>query len=74
MDETRFQSFKVSTFQRYAGFVMSAEAKTHYGSTLVLLVLGMLALYGGANWLVVLIPAAVLVWVGAHPALRSGRN
>ena len=41
---------------------MSAEAKKSYGSTLVLLILGVLALYGGSVWLLVLIPAAVLVW------------
>jgi hypothetical protein len=53
---------------------MSAEAKTHYGSTLALLALGVLALYGGPTWLLVLVPAALLVWFAARPMLGSGRN
>ena len=54
---------------------MSADAKKSYGSTLILFVLGVLALYAGARWLVILIPAAVLVWrVAAAPALGKGRN
>ncbi len=39
---------------------MSAEAKKGYGSTMILLILGVLALYGGALWLLLLIPAAVV--------------
>jgi len=50
---------------------MSAEAKKSYGSTLALLMLGLLALYGGTSWLLVLIPAAVLVWYAAAAARRS---
>jgi len=53
---------------------MSAEAKTGYGSTLALLLFGVLALYLGSRWLVLLIPAALLIWYGAAPILRSGRN
>jgi len=53
---------------------MSAEAKKHYGSSLALLALGMLALYGGPQLLLLLIPAAVLVWYAANPKLRSSRN
>jgi hypothetical protein len=41
---------------------MSADAKRKYGSTIVLVVLGILALYGGPPWLLLLIPAAVLIW------------
>jgi len=52
---------------------MSAEAKKHYGSTLVLLALGVLAFYAGPNWLLVLVPAALLVWF-AGPMFGSGRN
>lgn len=44
---------------------MSKEAKKGYGSTLALLSLGVLAFYGGSAWLLVLIPAAVLVWRAA---------
>jgi len=53
---------------------MSTEAKTGYGSTLALLLIGVLAFYLGARWLTLLIPAAVLIWYSAGPILRSGRN
>jgi hypothetical protein len=41
---------------------MSADAKRKYGSTIALIVLGILALYGGPAWLLLAIPAAVLIW------------
>ena len=44
------------------------------GWTIVLILLGMVALFGGAKWLAVLIPAAVLVWYGVGPMLGGGRN
>ncbi len=44
------------------------------GWTVVLIILGMAALYGGAKWLTLLIPAALLVWYTAKPPLRTGRN
>jgi hypothetical protein len=51
---------------------------TNLGSTLVwtilLILLGVAALCGGTKWLALLIPAAMLVWYGAGPTLRSGRN
>ncbi len=53
---------------------MSMDAKKSMGWTVVLILMGMAALYGGSKWLVLLIPAAVLVWYGAGPMLRSGRN
>ena len=53
---------------------MSATSKKSMTSTLVLILLGMAALYGGSRWLTILIPAAVLVWYGAAPALRIGRG
>ena len=53
---------------------MSADAKTNYGMTLVLIVLGVIALYAGARWLLLLIPAAAVVWFAAAPRLRRGRN
>jgi hypothetical protein len=40
---------------------MSTESKKGYGLTFVLIILGLFALYGGAQWLMVLIPAALLV-------------
>jgi hypothetical protein len=30
-----------------------------------MMILGLLALYGGMQWLVILVPAAVLVWYAA---------
>jgi hypothetical protein len=53
---------------------MSMDAKKSMGWMVVLILLGVAALVGGAMWLVVLIPAATLVWLGAAPALRGGRN
>lgn len=55
--------------------IMSADAKKGYGSTMVLVILGVLALYVGAHWLLVLIPAALLVWYAAAGAtFRRSRN
>jgi hypothetical protein len=53
---------------------MSANSKKSITSTTLLILLGMAALFGGAKWLVLLIPAATLVWFGAGSALRGGRN
>jgi hypothetical protein len=41
---------------------MSADAKRKYGSTIALIVLGILALYGSPPWVLLAIPAAVLIW------------
>jgi hypothetical protein len=48
---------------------MSADAKKGYGSTLALLLFGVFALYGGARWLPLLIPAAALVWYSASAGM-----
>ena len=53
---------------------MSANTKNSMGRTLALTLLGLLALLAGVKWLVVLVPAAMLVWFGAPPGLRIGRN
>jgi hypothetical protein len=53
---------------------MSMKTKKSIGSTLILILLGLIALFAGPNWLGVLIPAALLVWYAASPALHSGRN
>jgi len=53
---------------------MSTDAKKGYGSTLALLLFGVLAFYLGARWLILLIPAAMLIWYGAGSMLGSGRN
>ncbi len=44
------------------------------GGTMVLILLGLAVFFGGAKWLVALIPAALLVWYGTGPAWRRGRN
>jgi hypothetical protein len=53
---------------------MSANSKKSMGWTVVLILLGMGALYGGSKWLTLLIPAALFVWYVAKPRLRTGRN
>ena len=54
---------------------MSADTKKGYGSTIALLIFGVLALYGGMRWLPVLVPAAALVWyAAAGVGLRRRRN
>jgi hypothetical protein len=53
---------------------MSADAKRGYGSTIVLMIMGMLALYGDGRWLLLLIPTAVAVYAAAGVALRRKRN
>jgi hypothetical protein len=44
---------------------MSAEVKKGYGSTMIFMILGILALYGGVVWLLALVPVALLVWYAA---------
>ncbi len=53
---------------------MSRNSKKSMGWMTVLILLGLVALFAGEKWLVLLIPAAVLVWYGVGPAVRSGRN
>jgi hypothetical protein len=53
---------------------MSENSKKSMGWTVVLIFLGMAALYGGSKWLGLLIPAAVIVWYAARPMLGTGRN
>jgi hypothetical protein len=53
---------------------MSRDVKKSMGSTIVLILLGIAALFGGVKSLVLLIPAAMLVWYGARPMPRKGRN
>ena len=40
----------------------------------LLIVLGMVALYAGPAWLVVLVPAAFLVWRGSRPLLANTQH
>jgi len=44
------------------------------GFTALLLLFGILALYGGAHWLGWLIPAAVVVWLIAGARCHSRRD
>jgi hypothetical protein len=53
---------------------MSVEAKKGYGSTLILLFLGVLALHFGGSWLPVLVPAAMIVWFGSELSLRGEQH
>jgi hypothetical protein len=54
---------------------MSTDAKKGYGSTIAMITLGMLALYGGAHWLVVLVPVGALIWFAAdRVVLKRSRN
>ena len=53
---------------------MSADLKKSTSWAAVLILFGLIALFGGVKSLAVLIPAAVLVWVVAKPPLRTGRN
>jgi len=53
---------------------MSANSKKSILWTIILVILGMAALYGGAKWLSLLIPAAMLVWFVAKPSLGTGQN
>jgi hypothetical protein len=53
---------------------MSADSKKSTGATVILIILGLAAIFGGARWLALLIPAAVLVWYRAGSAWRTGRN
>jgi hypothetical protein len=53
---------------------MSMNSKKSIGGTSILIVLGLVALFVGVKWLVVLVPVAMMVWYGLDPALRSGRN
>ena len=50
------------------------DAKKTTGWTILLILLGVAALFGGVKSLLLLIPAALLVWYGARPPLRRGRN
>ena len=53
---------------------MSRNSKKSMGWTVVLILLGLVALFVGAKSLVVLIPAAMMVWYRVGPGLQSGRS
>jgi hypothetical protein len=54
--------------------IMSVDSKKSMGWTVVLILLGLVALFAGAIWLTLLIPAALLIWYGVGPMLGRGRN
>jgi hypothetical protein len=64
----------ISEFKNCRKIAMRTNAKKSIGWMIVLVMFGLIALYGGEKWLVVLIPAAMLVWYGTIPTLKSGRN
>lgn len=53
---------------------MSVNAKKSIGWTIVLMLLGVVALYAGMESLILLIPAATLIWYTSKPLLRTGPN
>jgi hypothetical protein len=53
---------------------MSSNAKKSGGASVVLVLMGLLVLFTGEKSLIVLIPAAVLVWYKAAPKFRRTRN
>lgn len=53
---------------------MSVNSKKSMGWSVVLILLGMVAIYAGVKSLILIIPVATLVWLSARPVLRSGRN
>jgi len=53
---------------------MASNTKRSIGATAALILMGLLVLFAGDKSLIVLIPAAVLVWYMAAPRLRRSRN
>ena len=53
---------------------MSLENKKSIGLSVLLIMLGTVAMYEGLISLIVLVPVALFVWYEAKPVLRSGRN
>lgn len=53
---------------------MSMESKKSLSLAFILMLLGVFAMYAGLRSLIVLVPAAMLIWNEARPRLGSGRN
>jgi len=53
---------------------VNRDAKKTIGRSIILIFLGIAALWGGVQSLVLLIPAALVVWYSARPVPQSGRN
>jgi hypothetical protein len=65
-------NFKNSNPQN-SNFQSSSFQKT-IGWTILLILLGVAAICGGTKWLIVLVPAAMLVWYGSRATVWSSRN
>jgi hypothetical protein len=53
---------------------MRRNSKSSALWAIVLILFGIVAFFGGMKWLIPLIPAAMLIWFGVGPSLRTGRN
>ena len=53
---------------------MTSHSKNTLIRGLLLILLGLIAIFAGTKSLILLIPAATLVWFEARPTLRGGRN
>jgi hypothetical protein len=53
---------------------MNTTSNESLGSGALLVLFGMLALYGGTGWLGLLIPAAVVLWLIASARCRARRT
>lgn len=53
---------------------MTARSKNSILRATLLVLLGVLAIYVGARWLILIIPAATLLWYQDLNILRTGRN
>lgn len=53
---------------------MNKDVQKSIAAALALILLGILVLLTGERSIIVLIPAAVLVWYGTAPKLRRSRN
>ena len=67
MGKARLQSFKVSMFP-------SEATKKSASAMLVLVALGLVALYAGPKSLLILIPMALMIWYGIPAGPRNGGN
>lgn len=53
---------------------MKMDWKKSIGPAMLLILLGVVALYGGAKTLALVIPLALLVWYGTSTVPGGGRN
>jgi hypothetical protein len=59
---------------RYQEFVMNKNTQKSIGWAFLLIVFGIIALMEGTKSLLLLIPAAMMIWYGARPTVNNGRN